>query len=40
MGTWVAQWVKYLTLDFDSGQDLRIMGLNPMTAPTLSVEPA
>lgn len=28
-GTWVVQWVKAQTLDFDSGGDLRGLGLSP-----------
>lgn len=31
---------KYLTLDFCSGHDLRVMRLNPESGPTLEVEPA
>ena len=28
-GTWVAQWVKHLTLDFSLGHDLRVRGFEP-----------
>ena len=31
MGTWVAQWVKPLTLDFSSGHDLRVCEFEPCT---------
>ena len=34
----VAQWVEYLTLDFGSGHDPRVMGWNPVSM--LSSEPA
>ena len=30
-GTWVAQFVKHLTLNFGSGHDLRVMRLSPKT---------
>ena len=30
MSTWVAQLVKYLTLDFGSGHDLTVMKLSPL----------
>ena len=30
MGTWVAQSVKHLTLDFSSGHDVRVMRSSPM----------
>jgi len=36
----VAQWVKHLTLDFGSGQDLRIMGSSPTSGSVLGVESA
>ena len=39
-GAWVAQLVKHLTLDFDSGHDLMIMRLSPMSDSALGVEPA
>ena len=29
-GTWVAQAVGHLALDFSSGHDLRVMGLSPV----------
>ena len=29
MGTWVAQWVEHLTLDFGSGHDLMVCGIKP-----------
>ena len=35
---WGAQSVKYLTLDFGSVHDLRVMGLNPMLGFMLSGE--
>ena len=28
-GTWVAQLVKHLTLDFSSGHDLKVCGIKP-----------
>ena len=31
-GTWVAQLVKCLTLDFGSGHDLRVMRSSPMSS--------
>ena len=36
-GTWVAQSIKRLTLDFRSGRDLRALELNPTSGSTLSV---
>ena len=39
-GTWVAQSVKHLTLDFGSGHDLRAMRLSHMADSWLGVEPA
>ena len=39
-GTWVAQSVKRLTLDFGSGRDSRVMGSSPALGSALSVEPA
>ena len=37
-GTWVAQPIKHMTLDFDSGHSLRVMRLNPTMGSTLSKE--
>ena len=37
-GTWVAQLVKHLTLDFSSGCDLMVLRLSPLIG--LHVEPA
>ena len=39
-GAWVAQSVEHPPLDFHSGPDPRVMGLNPSSGCTLSVEPA
>ena len=39
-GTWVAQWVECLTLDFGSGRDLRVMGWSPTPGSVLSGGPA
>lgn len=39
-GTWVAQWVKWPTLDIGSGHDMGIMGLSPTSGCTLSWESA
>jgi len=39
-GTWVAQSVNHLTLDFGSGRDLRVMGLSPTLGSVLSGESA
>ena len=40
-GTWVAQSDKYLTLDFSSGHDIRVMRLSPTPSGSmLGVEPA
>ena len=38
MGTWEAQLVKHLTLDFGSGYDLRIERLSPTSGSMLSGE--
>ena len=38
-GTWVAQWVKHLTLDLSSGLDLRVVSSSPMLGSTLGVKP-
>lgn len=35
-GTWVAQLVKHLTLDFGSGHDLRVVGSRPVSGSLLS----
>lgn len=35
---WVAQLVQLPTLDFGWGHDLGVMGLNPASGPTLSME--
>ena len=37
-GTWVAQSAECLSLDFSSGQDLRVVRLSPMSGSVLSVE--
>ena len=37
-GAWVARSVKHPTLDFGSGHDLRIMGLNPTFGSALGME--
>ena len=37
---WVAQSVKHLTLDFDSGHDLMVVGSSPALGSALSVKPA
>ena len=39
-GTWVAQSVKCLTLDFRSGHDLSVIRLSPMPGSALSRESA
>ena len=39
-GTWVAQSVKSVTLDFGSGHDLRAIKLSLMSGSTLGMEPA
>ena len=39
-GTWVAQSVEPMTLEFSSGNDPRVLGLSPTLGPMLSVEPA
>ena len=39
-GTWVAQSVEHLTLDFSSGHDPRVVRLSPTLALALSVDPA
>ena len=38
-GAWVALLFKHLTLSFNSGLDLRVMGLSPMSGFMLSMEP-
>ena len=39
-GTWVAQSVGRLTLDFGSGHDLTVVGSSPVSASTRSMESA
>ena len=39
-GSWVAQSVKHLTLDFGSAHDLRVVRLSPGLGSMLGVEPA
>ena len=39
-GTWVAQSVKHLTLDFSSGHDLRVVRPSPALDSVLGMEPA
>ena len=39
-GTWVAQAVKHLTLDFSSGHDPHVVGSSPTSGSVLSMEPA
>ena len=40
-GAWVAQSVKYLTLDFASGNDLKVYGIEPLIRLCVDgVEPA
>ena len=39
-GTWVAQLVKYQTLDFGSGHDLRVLRLSPEWGSTVGMESA
>ena len=39
-GTWVAQLVKCPTLDFGSGNDLRVLGSSPMSGTLLNRESA
>ena len=39
-GTWVAQLVKHLTLEYGSGHDPRVVGLSPASGNTLGMEPA
>ena len=36
-GTWVAQLFKYLTLDFDSGHNLRVVRLSPTSGSSLGI---
>ena len=38
-GTWMAQLVKHLTLDFGSGYDLTVIEIKPCVETVLSVEP-
>ena len=37
-GTWVAQSLKHLALDFGSGHDLTVVRSSPMSDSTLNVE--
>jgi len=39
-GTWMAQSVKCLILDFGSGQDLGVLRSSPVSSSMLGVEPA
>lgn len=39
-GTWVAQFVKHLTLNFGSGHDLRVVRSSPASGSMLSEESA
>ena len=39
-GTWVAQLVKCLILDFSSGYDLRVVRVSPESNSTLGAEPS
>ena len=39
-GTWVSQSVEYLTLDFGSGHDLRIVRSSPVVGSMLDMEAA
>ena len=39
-GSWVAQSVESLTLDFISGHNLMVMGLSPVSGSVWSMEPA
>ena len=39
-GTWVAQSVERLALDFGSGHDSGVTGLSPVSSSALCVEPA
>lgn len=39
MGTWVAPWVKCLTLDFHSGLDLTVVNSSPTWGFALGTEP-
>ena len=39
-GTWVSQSVKHPILGFDSGHDLRVLRLNPVSDSLLNMEPA
>ena len=39
-GTWVAQLLKHLTLDFISGHDLTVVRWNPVSGSVLGMEPA
>ena len=37
-GTWVAQLIEHLALDFGSGHDPRVVGSSPVSGSALSVE--
>ena len=39
VGTWVAQWVKHLILDFSSGHDHIVMRLSSSMGFVLGMEP-
>ena len=38
--TWMAQFIKWLTLGFSSGHDLSILGFSPVSVSVLSEESA
>ena len=38
-GTWVAQWVKHLTLDLSSGLDLMVVSSSPALGSSLDMMP-
>lgn len=39
-GSWMAQMVKYVTLDFGSGYDLRVVSTSPTLGSMPSKDPA
>ena len=39
-GTWVAQMIEHIALDFSSSHDPRVMESSPASGSVLSVEPA
>ena len=39
-GTWMAQSVEHLILDFGLGHDLMVLRLSPLSGSVLGVEPA